>query len=65
MFDPSGPFDMKRKFNEQGEVIEEKPFKILDVAGGTGDISFLMLQKSRRDHQGSIKLLNNNFRQDC
>jgi len=42
-----GPLRMRKVLDERGEVIDEKPLKILDVAGGTGDISFKILNKAR------------------
>jgi 2-methoxy-6-polyprenyl-1,4-benzoquinol methylase len=47
--DSIGPLRMRKVMNEKGEVVEEVPLKILDVAGGTGDISFRILEKARRD----------------
>eukprot|EP00351_Strombidinopsis_sp_SopsisLIS2011_P005547 CAMPEP_0116886268 /NCGR_PEP_ID=MMETSP0463-20121206/20003_1 /TAXON_ID=181622 /ORGANISM="Strombidinopsis sp, Strain SopsisLIS2011" /LENGTH=164 /DNA_ID=CAMNT_0004546289 /DNA_START=242 /DNA_END=736 /DNA_ORIENTATION=+ len=41
-----GPLRMRKVLDERGEVIDEKPLKILDVAGGTGDISFKILNKA-------------------
>ena len=48
-----GPLRMRKVLDERGEVIDEQPLKILDVAGGTGDISFKILNKARQDSFGS------------
>jgi len=47
--DAIGPLKKRKVLNDDCEVIDEVPLKILDVAGGTGDISFRMLEKARRD----------------
>ena len=47
--DAIGPLKKRKVLNADYEVIDEVPLKILDVAGGTGDISFRMLEKARRD----------------
>ena len=44
-----GPLKMRKILNENNEVIQEVPLKCLDVAGGTGDISFRILEKARAD----------------
>lgn len=44
-----GPLKHRKILNEEYEVVDEVPLKILDVAGGTGDISFRILEKARRD----------------
>ncbi len=44
-----GPLKRRKVLNKDYEVIDEVPLKILDVAGGTGDISFRILEKARRD----------------
>ena len=44
-----GPLKKRKVLNDDYEVIDEVPLKILDVAGGTGDISFRILEKARRD----------------
>ena len=41
-----GPLKMRKILNENNEVIQEVPLKCLDVAGGTGDISFRILEKA-------------------
>lgn len=43
------------KHYQENEVLE-KPVKVLDVAGGTGDISFRILEKHREDriHIGAM-----------
>eukprot|EP00352_Strombidinopsis_acuminata_P007721 CAMPEP_0176365298 /NCGR_PEP_ID=MMETSP0126-20121128/20364_1 /TAXON_ID=141414 ORGANISM="Strombidinopsis acuminatum, Strain SPMC142" /NCGR_SAMPLE_ID=MMETSP0126 /ASSEMBLY_ACC=CAM_ASM_000229 /LENGTH=210 /DNA_ID=CAMNT_0017722227 /DNA_START=315 /DNA_END=947 /DNA_ORIENTATION=- len=47
---------MRKVLNERGEVIDEQPLKILDVAGGTGDISFKILNKARQDSVGKLSV---------
>jgi len=37
---------MRKEKNEAGEWVE-KPLTVLDVAGGTGDISFKILNKAK------------------
>ena len=44
-----GPLKRRKIMNDKLEVISEVPLKCLDVAGGTGDISFRILDKARRD----------------
>ena len=44
-----GPLKHRKVLNAEHEVVDEVPLKILDVAGGTGDISFRILEKARRD----------------
>jgi len=51
-----GPLRMRKVLNERGEVIDEQPLKILDVAGGTGDISFKILNKARQDSIGKLSV---------
>jgi 2-methoxy-6-polyprenyl-1,4-benzoquinol methylase len=46
----------KVKCPETGEVKSFEPMRVLDVAGGTGDITFRMLNKAREDSQGYDKL---------
>lgn len=48
-----GPLKMRKVMNEKGEIINEEPLRILDVAGGTGDISFKILDKAKTDSPGS------------
>jgi ubiquinone/menaquinone biosynthesis C-methylase UbiE len=47
-----GPLKMRKVLNEKGEVVSEAPLKIIDVAGGTGDISFRILDKAKKDSPG-------------
>jgi len=47
--DAIGPLKRRKVLNKDYEVIDEVPLKILDVAGGTGDISFRILEKARTD----------------
>ena len=50
-----GPMRMRRITDEKGAVIGEEPLKILDVAGGTGDISFRMHEKAKSDSVSGSK----------
>ena len=43
---------MRKVLTELGETKSEERLKILDVAGGTGDISFRILNKARKDSPG-------------
>lgn len=46
-----GPIKRRRLLNDKNQFTEEsEPLKVLDVAGGTGDISFKILQKSKDDN---------------
>jgi 2-methoxy-6-polyprenyl-1,4-benzoquinol methylase len=47
-----GPLRMRKEKNEAGEWVE-KPINVLDVAGGTGDISFKILNKAKLDTIGN------------
>ena len=47
--DMMGPFTMKKVLNDKGEVVSQEPLKILDMAGGTGDITFRMHAKAKKD----------------
>ena len=51
--DSIGPLKRRKIMNEQNEVIDTVPLKALDVAGGTGDISFKILAKAREDDPSS------------
>lgn len=44
-----GPLKKRKVLDSDFTVIDEVPLKVLDVAGGTGDISFRILEKARRD----------------
>jgi 2-methoxy-6-polyprenyl-1,4-benzoquinol methylase len=48
--DSIGPLRPRKIYNDKHEYVGEEPLKILDVAGGTGDISFRILEKARIDH---------------
>ena len=48
-----GPLKRRKIMNDKGEVIDSVPLKALDVAGGTGDISFKILAKAREDDTSS------------
>jgi ubiquinone/menaquinone biosynthesis methyltransferase len=46
-----GPIKKRRVLNDKNQFTDEQlPLKVLDVAGGTGDISFKILQKSKDDN---------------
>jgi 2-methoxy-6-polyprenyl-1,4-benzoquinol methylase len=47
-----GPLKMRKILNSKGEVDKQEPLRILDVAGGTGDISFRILEKAKKDSPG-------------
>lgn len=44
-----GPLKLRKVQSESGDVEKEEKLKIIDVAGGTGDISFRILNKARKD----------------
>lgn len=44
-----GALKRRKIFNEKRDLIDEVPLKCLDVAGGTGDISFRILEKAKAD----------------
>mmetsp|Transcript_21708 Transcript_21708/g.29110 ORF Transcript_21708/g.29110 Transcript_21708/m.29110 type:complete len:238 (+) Transcript_21708:300-1013(+) len=50
-----GPLKRRKVLNSDYEVVDEVPLKVLDVAGGTGDISFKILDKARRDDTAAGK----------
>ena len=41
-----GQLKGRKIMDEDGKVIKREPLRILDVAGGTGDISFRILDKA-------------------
>jgi len=51
----TGPMRMRKVTDEKGAVIGEEPLKILDVAGGTGDISFRMHEKAKSEATAGSK----------
>ena len=53
--DNIGPLRRRKILNENLEIIDEVPLRCLDVAGGTGDISFRILEKARRDDPSAGK----------
>ena len=55
--DAIGPLKRRRVLNSDYEVVDEVPLKILDVAGGTGDISFRILEKAKKDDPSSSSKL--------
>lgn len=49
--DQIGPIRKRRVLDSKGGLTDQTlPMSCLDVAGGTGDISFKILEKSRRDN---------------
>lgn len=48
-----GPMRMRKITDEKGQVTGEEPLKMLDVAGGTGDISFRVHDKAVKEAVGS------------
>ena len=48
-----GPMRTRKTHDDKGLLISEEPLKILDVAGGTGDISFRIHDKAIKDSPGS------------
>ena len=44
-----GPLKPRKTFDEQGKIVSTEPLRCLDVAGGTGDISFRILDKAWED----------------
>ena len=44
-----GALRRRKIFDENRELLDEVPLRCLDVAGGTGDISFRILDKARAD----------------
>lgn len=48
-----GPMRMRKIVDEKGQTKAEEPLKFLDVAGGTGDISFRIYDKAKSEAVGS------------
>merc|ERR1712046_124026 len=44
-----GPLKPRKIIDEKGVLVKSEPLKCLDVAGGTGDISFRILDKAKQD----------------
>ena len=44
-----GPLKPRKVLDEAGKVVKSEPLRCLDVAGGTGDISFRILSKAKKD----------------
>ena len=44
-----GPLKPRKVLDDKGVVISSEPLRCLDVAGGTGDISFRILDKAWKD----------------
>lgn len=53
--DNIGPLRRRKILDENLEIVDEVPLKCLDVAGGTGDISFRILEKARIDDPSAGK----------
>ena len=50
-----GPMRKRTILDENNEPTDQKePMKIIDVAGGTGDIAFLILEEAKRQRQYSV-----------
>ena len=45
--DSIGSLRRRKVINDKREVVDEVPMRCLDVAGGTGDISFRILEKAK------------------
>ena len=57
-----GPLRLRReKSTTENEKDEEVPLKVIDVAGGTGDISFRILNKAKADNPHSKFLYHANL----
>ena len=41
-----GPLKPRKNLDDQGKIVSTEPLRCLDVAGGTGDISFRILDKA-------------------
>ena len=41
-----GPLKPRKVFDDKGKIVSTEPLRCLDVAGGTGDISFRILDKA-------------------
>ena len=41
-----GPLKCRKILDDDGRIVRQVPLKVLDVAGGTGDISFRILDKA-------------------
>ena len=53
-----GPLKPRKVLDDKGVVLSSEPLRCLDVAGGTGDISFRILDKAWKDspEQLSVKI---------
>lgn len=51
-----GPLKPRRVLDESGKVIGTEPLRCLDVAGGTGDISFRILDKAWKDSPDQLSI---------
>ena len=44
-----GSLKPRKVLDEEGKIIKSEPLRCLDVAGGTGDITFRILDKAWKD----------------
>ena len=50
-----GPMRKRPVYDENGKITDQKePMRIIDVAGGTGDIAFLMYEEAQKQRQYSV-----------
>ncbi len=54
-----GSMRTRKITDEKGNIKGEEPLKVLDVAGGTGDISFRIYDKAKSEAVGSNTLTTN------
>ncbi len=54
-----GSMRTRKITDEKGIIKGEEPLKVLDVAGGTGDISFRIYDKAKSEAVGSNTFTNN------
>lgn len=47
-----GPLKMRKELDDKGQLKASHPIKVLDVAGGTGDISFRIHEKAKAEAVG-------------
>ena len=47
-----GPLKRRVILDEHRKVVSSEPLRCLDVAGGTGDIAFKILEKAKQDSPG-------------
>ena len=51
-----GPLKPRKILDAEGKIIRSEPLKCLDVAGGTGDISFRILDKAWKDSPDQLSI---------